>query len=160
MIARLTSWWRLRDRREQRLLLIMIALFVIVFAWLGVVRPLGDRLADARERHGRAVLALAAAQDQAERIVALQRSARPPQGLPVGELVSRAAAEAGFTAATVTPAGATAAAVSIPAVRTQAFFAWVADLQRRYGLIVQQLSARTNSDATLAVEVSVRGRAG
>lgn len=158
MIARIQSWWRLRSPREQRLLLVMLAMFAIVFAWLGVIRPLGDRLADARGRHERAVLAVAAAREQADLIAAMQRAAPPPQGLPVSELVDRAAKEAGFSAAAVTPEGPTRASVSIGAVRPQAFFGWVAELQRRHGLIVDRLSARTNSDATLAVELSVRGR--
>ena len=160
MIARLQSWWRLRSLREQRLLLVMTALFAVVIAWGGVVRPLGDRLADARARHERGVLAVAGAREQAALIAAMQRSMAPPQGLAVGDLVERAATEAGFTAAAVTPEGPTRATVTIGAVRAQAFFGWVAELQRRYGLIVDRMSARTNSDATLAIELSVRRRAG
>jgi general secretion pathway protein M len=158
MIARMQAWWRLRSAREQRLLLVMAALFAIVFAWAGIVRPLGDRLADARSRHERAVIALAAAREQADLIASAQRTAVPPQGMPVAELVDRAAKDAGFSAASITPEGTTRASVSIAAVRAPAFFGWVADLQRRYGLIVDRLRARTNSDATLTVELSVRGR--
>lgn len=160
MTARLTEWWRQRSAREQRLLLVMLALVALVVTWAGVIRPLGDRLADARERHARAVLALAAARDQAEAIAAIERAARPPQGLAVPELVSRAAADAGFTAAAIMPEGPARVTVAIGAVRAQAFFGWVADLQRRDGLIVDRLSARTNSDATLAVELTLRGRGG
>lgn len=158
MIARAFAWWRLRSPREQRLLLVMAALFVVLVAWAGVVRPLGDRLADARAHHARAVLALAAARDAAEAIAGLDRAAGPSTNVAVTDLVRRAAVDAGFAAATVTPAGAAGASVAIPAVRPAAFFGWVGDLRGRYGLVVDQLSARANSDATLAVDLNVRAR--
>jgi len=158
MIARFADWWRLRSPREQRLLLVIAALFVIVFAWLLVIRPLGDRLADARERHGRAVLALAAMRDQADAIARLERGGIATPGIAVTDLITTAAREAGFADAAVAPEGTRGARVTIAAARAQAFFGWIADLQRRHGLVVDQLSVRTNGDATLAVELSVRGR--
>jgi general secretion pathway protein M len=158
MIARFSDWWRLRNPREQRLLLVMAALFLIVFAWLLVIRPLGDRLADARERHGRAVLALAAIRDQADAITRLERGGTAAPGIAVTDLVGTAAREAGFADAVVTAEGSGGARVTIAAARAPAFFGWIADLQRRHGLVVDQVSVRTNSDATLAVELSIRGR--
>jgi general secretion pathway protein M len=158
MIVRFSDWWRLRNPREQRLLLVMAALFLVVFAWLLVIRPLGDRLADARERHGRAVLALAAIRDQADAIARLERGGPAAAGGAVTDLVSMAAREAGFADAAIVAEGSGGARVSIAAARAQAFFGWIADLQRRHGLIVDQVSVRTNSDSTLAVELSVRGR--
>lgn len=160
MIDRLKQYWRLRSVREQRLLLAMLALFAITFVWLGLVRPLGDRLAAARERHAQAVLALAAARGQADAIASLQRGPAPPPGMAVGQIVQRAAADAGFTAAMVTPDGLVRAAVAIPAVRPQAFFGWVAELERRYGLVIDRMNVRTNSDATLGVDLTVRSRSG
>ena len=160
MIDRFNAWWRLRSLREQRLLLVMMALFAITILWLGLVRPLGDRLAAARGRHASAVLALAAVRAQADSIAALEHRARPPVGLAVGTLVQRAAGEAGFADAVVAPDGVGRADVTIPAVRTPTFFGWIADLQRRYGLVVDRLSVRTNSDATLSVDLGIRGRVG
>ena len=158
MIGRLGEQWRLRSRREQWLLLVMAALFALTFAWAGVIRPLGDRLADARERHGRAVIALASVRTQADAVLLLQRAGALAAGADTAALLGRAAKQAGFTAATVTPTGPASATVSIAAVRAPAFFGWVANLQRQDGLIVDQLSAHTNSDATLAVELGVRAR--
>jgi len=158
MMNRISDWWRLRSPREQRLLLVMAALAAIVFAWLLVIRPLGDRLSDARERHGRAVLALAAVRDQAEAIARLERGGPAVPGIAVTDLVATAAREAGFADAAVTAEGPGSARVTIAAARAQAFFGWIADLQRRHGLVIDQLSVRTNSDATLAAELSVRGR--
>lgn len=158
MTASLIDWFRGRTPREQRLLLVMAGLFLIVFAWLLVIRPLGDALSDARERHGRAVIALAATRDQADAIAALQRGIRPVPAGSIVDLVTSAAAQGGFSAATVTAEGGAGARLTIPAVRAPAFFGWIADLQRRTGLVVDQLSVRTNADATLAVELSVRGQ--
>jgi general secretion pathway protein M len=158
MMARATAWFRGRSPREQRLLLVMIGLFLLVFAWLLVIRPLGDHLSDARERHGRAIIALAATRDQADAIIALQRGARPLPAGSIVDVVTGAAAQAGFPAAAVTAEGGTGARITITAVRAPAFFGWIADLQNRYGLVVDQLSVRANTDATLAVEMSVRGR--
>lgn len=157
MTARMMEWWRLRSPREQQLLLVMAGLFAIVFVWLGVLRPVGDHLGEARGRQGRAVIALAAARAQADAIVALERGGTPASGVTIPELVDRAAQEAGFSAVTVTPEG-EGAHLTIAAVRAQAFFGWIANLQRRHGLIVEQLSVRTNSDATLAVDLGLRGR--
>jgi general secretion pathway protein M len=158
MKARMIDWFRGRAPREQRLLLVMAGLFGIVFAWLLVLRPLGDNLSDARERHGRAIIALAATRDQAEAIAALQRGIRPIPAGSIVDVVTAAATQAGFAAAVVMAEGGTGARLTIPAVRAPAFFGWIAELQRRYGLVVDQLGVRTNADATLAVELSVRGR--
>ena len=81
MIARLDAWWRLRGRREQVLLAIMLVLAAITLMWLMVIRPLGDALAEARERHGRAVVALAEARSQAGAIARLEgRRTAPLEG--------------------------------------------------------------------------------
>ena len=158
MIDRIDAWWRLRSVREQRLLLAMGALFAITLLWLGLLRPLGDRLAAARERHADAVLALASARAQADSIIALERRTRTSPGTAVSVLVQGAAHDAGFSEAVVTADGLARANVTIGAVRAQAFFGWIADLQRRYGLVVDRLNVRTNNDATLAVELGIRGR--
>lgn len=158
MIDNLRDWWRLRTLREQRLLLAMVALLVVTFAWLVVVRPVDDALADARARHGRAVIAVADARAQGEAIMRLQRAAALPPSLPINIFVSQKAEEAGFAVARLEPEGANQVQLAINAVRAQAFFPWVAQLERRHGLIVERLVARTNSDATLAVQVTFRTR--
>ena len=39
----LALWWRERSLREQRLLLVMLGLLVLVLGWLLIIRPLGDQ---------------------------------------------------------------------------------------------------------------------
>ena len=89
-------WWRTRTLREQRLLLAMTGLALIVFAWLLVIRPLGDALSDARERHGNAVVALAEARARASLIAGLEQEEPANLGGSVDTIVSAAATEAGF----------------------------------------------------------------
>jgi general secretion pathway protein M len=155
----LKLWWRTRSLREQRLLLAMAALAVIVFVWLLVIRPVNDALSEARERHGDAVVTLAEARARAALIAGLERSEPGKLGGPVDTVVGAAAADAGFQVSRIDREGAVAATLVMDAVRPQAFFAWVDRLEHR-GLIVERMSASTNSDQTLAVQVTFRARGG
>lgn len=146
----LRIWWDGRSQREQRLLLVMLALLVLVFGWLLIIRPLGDSLAAARERHDTAILALAEARARSTATAAPGRSA--PQ-LPVDSLLARTAADAGFANARITAQGPARALVVIEAARPQALFGWVARLEAQ-GLDVGSLQARTNQDRTLYVEAA------
>ncbi|MFS0735847.1 type II secretion system protein GspM [Sphingomonas sp. 1P06PA] len=158
MIDRLKIWWAGRTLREQRLLLVMAALLAITIAWAGIIRPTDDALADARARHARAVLALGDARAQADAIRLLERRAPPPLGAPIQAFLASQASEAGFTVARIEPLGSSGATLVINAVRAPAFFGWIGQLESRYGLVVDRLVARTNSDATLSVQVDLRGR--
>jgi general secretion pathway protein M len=149
------EWWSERSLREQRLLLVMLALIVLVLGWLVVIRPLSDALDDVQRRHGETVLALAQAEGRADAARRLQgeRSASAP--LPVDGFLGRTSTEAGFAGARIVGQGPARATMTLEAVRPQAFFAWVRQMERR-GLVVDSLRARANSDRTLAVEASFR----
>jgi len=159
MTLGLTSWWRARTLREQRLLLLMLALFALVLGWLLVIRPLGDALDAAQRRHAAAVVALADARVRAEGARRLRSERRDAPPLPVDGLLGRTATEAGFAGARIAADGPARASVAIDAARPQAFFAWVRLLERR-GLIVDTLRARANDDRTLAIEAAFRARSG
>lgn len=150
-------WWRTRTLREQRLLLAMGALALVVFAWLLVIRPVSDALSEARERHGDAVVALAEARAQAKLIAGLEQGQAAAPGRPVDAVLSDAAAEAGFSINRIEREGAAQATIVLDAVRPQAFFGWAAGLEGR-GLVVERLTAGTNSDQTLAVQVTFRAK--
>ena len=149
------EWWRERSRREQRLLLVMLGMIVLVLGWLLVIRPLSDALDDAERRHGEAVLALAQAEGRAEAARRLQgeRSASAP--LPIDGFLGRTTTEAGFAGVRIVGQGPARATMSLQAVRPQAFFAWLRQMERR-GLVVDSLRARANNDRTLSVEASFR----
>lgn len=159
MIERFTPWWSTRSPRERIMLLVMAVLLAVTLGWLLLVRPLGDALADAHARHDRAVVARGEAVAQADAIAMLQRTAPAALPAPINVWIGQKATEAGFTVARIDPVSATQATVVINAVRPQAFFGWLGDLERGGGLIVEGLSATTNNDATLSVEVTFRVRA-
>ena len=152
----MTEWWSQRSERERRLLLVMLGLLALLLGWLLVVRPLGDALDAARERHGAAVVALAEAKARTQ--VAAPPPASAP-ALPIDGLVSRSATEAGFANARVAGQGPTRATVAIDAARPQALFGWVARLEAQ-GVTVESLRARANADQTLAVEAAFLARSG
>ena len=149
------SWWSERSRREQRLIQVMLGLAVVVLGWLLVVRPLLDMRDAAKERHAAAVVMLGEARARAT------PGAAPgaPAAGPVDALVARTANEAGFTNARITSQGSERASVAVDAARPQVLFGWVARLEQS-GLVVERLNARTNSDRTVAAELTLRKRRG
>jgi general secretion pathway protein M len=156
----LTAWFASRSRRERHLILVMLALAALVLVWLLVLRPLGDALSAARERHGAAVIALAEARAQAEAIGRLERVRPAALEEPLAALVGRSAGEAGFQLSRLEPQGERVVTLAMEAARPQAFFAWVDGLERGRGLVVERLSATANSDRTLSVQLSLRAREG
>jgi general secretion pathway protein M len=133
----------------------MFALIALVLAWVLVVRPLGDALDRAKQRHNAAVLALAEVRARSNPSGA--RSGGTPI-LPLDALVTRTATDAGFTAARVTGGGPTIARLTLDAARPQALFGWIASLEAQ-GVRVERLQARANPDRTVAVEAAFSARA-
>ena len=158
MIETARIWWRGRTTREQRLLLVMFALLALVLAWLLIVRPLNDALSGAKERHGAAVVALADAKARAAAIGEAQSDRPAVLNAPLDVLISQSATEAGFPLTNLQREGTGRATLSVASARPQAFFGWVAQMESARGLIVERLRATTNSDRTLAVEVTFRAR--
>ena len=156
-MSALSAWWAERSLREQRLLLVMLALFALLAIWLLVIRPLSDALDAAQRRHDEAVMALAQARGRAAATGRTQAGPAASAPLPIDALISRTSAEAGFANARIAGQGPTRATFALDAARAPAFFAWVRMLERR-GLVVESLRARANSDRTLAVEAAFRAR--
>jgi general secretion pathway protein M len=160
MSAALMRLWAERTPRERVLLGVMLALVAALLLWLLVLRPFGDMLSAARERHGQAVAQLARAREQAALIRSLERQGggatiRGPIEIELG----RAAAAAGFQLGGLQAAGEGRVAVAIPAARPQALFGWLAQLERS-GFLVERFEASANSDRSLAVQATLRARAG
>jgi general secretion pathway protein M len=153
-------WWRGRTGREQKLLLAMAALLALVLIWALVIRPVADSLSAARERHAAAVVRLAEARAQASAIQSLSGAGSTTLAAPLTTVLNAAATEAGFPVARVEPEGASRATMVLNAVRPQAFFGWVGRMEQRNNLLVERLSATTNSDQTLSVQITFRTRSG
>lgn len=159
MTRPLRAWWAGRSLREQRLLIVMTALAALVLAWLLVIRPLGDALALARERHAQAVVRLAETRAHADRLAGLGggRPAAPAE--PIHLFLSRSASDAGFRPNRVQPTGPNEATLAFDAVRPQAFFGWLSLAESR-GLRIQRLNAVPNRDQTVSVEVGFEREGG
>lgn len=154
MMERMTDWWRSRSQREQILLGTMIALFIVVFGWLAVLRPLDAGLARARE-------------DNAAALARLERVRGDALALKSGKIfatdtaqaiVSRSANEAGFTPTRLDPQAEGRVIVGLASAKPVALTKWLQALDAQ-GVFVEQIGLRPNSDATLAVDATLRARA-
>lgn len=156
-IPRKPAWWEARSAREKRLLLVMAALLTLVLVWLLIVRPLNDARANAEQRLAAATAELGKA--RADAAALKQLGVRPagaqPVPLPLDGFLMQAGGEAGFTNLNILADGASRATISVGNARPQAFFGWLAQLERR-GVVVESMSARTNPDQTVAVEAVLR----
>jgi general secretion pathway protein M len=155
----LLSWWKNRSVRERNMALVAALFAGIVLGWLLIVRPLGDALSDAHERHGAAIVSLAEARADVAALRAAEERA-PVLGGALDALVSRSATDAGFPVKRLDSHRPNQVVLEIAAVRPQAFFAWVNELESIQGLIVERLVATPNTDQTLAVQITLRTRSG
>jgi general secretion pathway protein M len=158
MIAQALLWWSGRSDRERVMLGIMGGLVGLMLFWLVIIRPIDNALADARQR-------LDVAAESSGRVAAVADGVRQARRLAPASLsaslttaVGQAAEGAGFTLARLDAQGPDRAIFTISTARSPALFGWLAVLQRQ-GVIVEKMTLRTNSDATLAVEGTLRVRA-
>ena len=158
MMAMVLPWWRDRSRREQWLLGVMGGLLAVVVLWLGVMRPLGAAQAAAQARHVAAVTGIGEVKAMA---AAIKRAeARRTPGVPLVELVSRRAGEAGLTAERMETSGDGRVTVRIAAIRPVVMLRWLGEIEARDGVVVERAARTRNEDATLAVELALRSAGG
>lgn len=156
MIDRFNSWWETRTARERWLFGVAGGLAALVLAWLLIVRPI-DLLRDsAKARHDTAVIALGRVEARLAAIEAFNANPRSAAEGRISDIVMAEAVRVGFNTAQTEPAGTNGVRVLIGAARPQTFFAWVADLEARFGVDVDALTARPNADETLSVDVTFR----
>lgn len=149
-------WWKGRSLREQRLLIVMAALAIVVIVWLGILRPLSDARADARKRHGDTLVAVAQIEAEAARLQALPEGARAT-GAPID--IVRAEADAiAITPSLVQPDG-NGVRVDIPVIGGQALFTLIDRLRAR-GLSVDTLAARPEAGGSLVVTMRLQPSGG
>jgi general secretion pathway protein M len=158
MMAQMLLWWSGRSERERIMLGIMGVLIALLLFGLLILQPIDhakasafQRLDVATEAAGR-VAAVADGVRQARRLAPASLSA----ALPVA--VGQAAEAAGFTLSRLDAQGPDRVVIGISTARSPALFGWLGTLQRQ-GVIVERMTLRTNSDATLAVEGTLRVRA-
>ncbi|MDR6113268.1 MULTISPECIES: type II secretion system protein GspM [unclassified Sphingomonas] len=151
----LKLWFDGRSTREKRLLLVMAALMVVTLLWGGILRPLGDGLSSARERHADAVIRLGEAQAIADEL--RQRRRRPALSGTLADTIRLSAEQAGFTLSGLTEDGPGRVRAQIASARAAALTPWLARLERG-GVLVEQATLTDNGDRTLGVALVLRAR--
>lgn len=155
-MSALRLWFQGRSRREQRLLLVMVALAIVTLLWGLVIRPMGDAMAGARERHAAAVVRLGETRARVEDLRAARRV--PPLAGSLAEAVRAQAEVAGFPLASLDPDTGGGVRVSIASARGAALTAWLARLERS-GIVVDSATLSDNGDRTVSARLVLRGRA-
>lgn len=151
-------WWSGRSEREQIMLGVMGALFALLLVWLVLIRPIDAAKARAVQRLDVATLAGGKVAAVADRVRVSRAQPAPALSAVLPVVVGKAAEGAGFTLSRLDPQGPDRVTIGISTARSPALFAWLSLLGQQ-GVIVERLTLRTNSDATLAVEGVLRVRA-
>ena len=153
----LLIWFRGRTVREQRLLMVMVALLVITVVFDGIIRPVRDGLESTRQRHASAEIRLGEVKAQVAQVKAIQR-ARPrvPEG-PLADAIRTRADEAGFVVANLEPDG-DRIRITIATARPGPLLGWIAGLEAD-GLLVDASTINGNGDGTVSATLTLRGRA-
>lgn len=155
MKARLIDWWSARSGRERILLATMMALLIPVLAWLLVLRPLEAGLEAARADHWAATERLLQVRADA---AAMALPAKAP-AQPVPLIVNRIAEVSGFVPSRMDAGADGRVMLGLASARPPALRAFLRGLERE-GVIVETITVRTNSDATVSVDAILRARKG
>ena len=153
----LRTWFEGHSLRERRLLLVMAALAVLTLLWAVIIRPVGDGLSSARERHADAVTRLGETEAQVAALKAIQRGRPRPLTGTLADVVRIEADQAGFTLASLDQDGANVR-VAIQSARPAALIAWLARLER-IGILVDTATMTDNGNKAVGVSLVLKARA-
>lgn len=149
------AWFDGRSLRERRMILIMLALLALTIVWGGIIRPVRDGLASARERHADAVIRLAGTESELAAIKAAGRQV--PLTGSLADAIRLRADAAGLPIGSLDEPGAGRLHLVIPSARAAALARWVAQLERA-GVLIESANWRDNGDATVAADLVLRAR--
>lgn len=157
-VAALRAWWTGRDRRERRMLAVMLALLAAFAWWYGLMWPLRALHADARARHDHAALSLQAAQALATASRA-RRAALPAPAhgeALVRRLLEQARAAGVAVSRHRTDAGGRVV-VAVDQVPAPRLFAWLDALERDFGLAPASLEVARGDAGGVRAELAFDG---
>lgn len=157
MIERLRLWFAGRSQREQRMLVVMVALLALTIVWAGIIWPVTDGLSSARERHADAVIRLAETQARVKEVEALQRNRPAALEAQLDSVVRDRANEAGFALASVSSDGPNRVQITIATARPGPLFGWIAGLESS-GILVDSLATTDNGDKTVSAQLALKVR--
>lgn len=153
----LRTWFATRSLREKRLLLVMAALAAITILWAGIVRPVGDGLSSARERHADAVMRLGETQASIESLKSARATRAQPLAGALQDVVRSEADQAGFALESLDAQGPQRVHVTIKSARPGALTTWLARLER-IGILVDSATLRDNGDRTVGVDLMLKAQ--
>jgi general secretion pathway protein M len=157
MTDRLRQLWAERSPREQQLLAVMSALLATLILVFGIIRPLTNATIAARDRLDRATIEAGQIATAVEILNDAKKGAPPPLLGTMVLAVSQSATTAGFMLSTLDAQGEDRVGLALPSAKSPALFAWLRTLSKQ-GIFVERMTLRTNADATLAVEGTLRLR--
>lgn len=158
MIESMKIWWGNHSSSERWLMGVLGAAIFIIFLWLGIWRPVEDGLASGWARQGAALDRYGAVRAKVEALKTLP-AARGGAQIPVDQLVTQTAAEAGFTLDRVGGQGAGRMSVSIASARTGPLLDWLSRLEAA-GVGVQTINiVPGTTDGTVAMQAVLQERA-
>jgi general secretion pathway protein M len=157
MIAALILWWQTRSRREQHLILVMLALLGGVVFWLGLWRPVQAWQGAQGQALSHAIAAQRHATHAATALSALEAHKPPPFELPLNDYLKASANEAGFTL-TGAEAQGESVRITLTSARPPALIAWLLVLETK-GIFINEGRITANSDTTVALDAILRRRA-
>lgn len=149
------SFWQMRSRREQRLLIALALLGTPILLWLMVLRPL-------QAAQARAATALATATADYTALLAAQAALQaipPASNGPVIPRLQAATAAAGLSLASLDPAGPNAATARIAAARAPVLLRLIASLEAE-GMIIASLSISRNDDTSVNAQFTAAAATG
>jgi general secretion pathway protein M len=158
MTADIRDWFVARSKREQGLIVLMLAIALPLLAWLLVVRPLSAAYDDALQDHLAAV-------DRHGRVLVLAESARsaPSRRVEASKadlqlVVTEAASQAGVTLQGATASGTDSVDVAVAGGRSIALGQWLAQFEAR-GITVEQMTMTPLPDGTVNMSARLARRA-
>ena len=157
MTQRFRQFWTERSVREQQLLLVMAALFAVVVLVFAIIRPLASAKTAARDRLDRVTVEAGQIAAAVETLRDARKGAPAPLTGTLVLAVSQSATTAGFTISTLDPQGEDRVGIMLPSAKSPALFAWLRSLAQQ-GVFVERMTMRTNADATIAVDGTLRLR--
>lgn len=157
MTGRFRQLWAERSPRERQLLVVMIGLLTIMVLVLGIIRPLASGTVTARDRLDRVTIESGQIATAVEALRDAKKGAPPALTGTLVLAVSQSAGTAGFTLSTLDPQGDDRVGFTIPAAKSPAMFTWLRAMAQQ-GIFVERMTMRTNADATLAVDGTLRVR--
>jgi general secretion pathway protein M len=151
-------WLSGRSERERIMLAVMGVLVALMLFWVVLIRPIDAARARAVQRLDVATLAAGKVAAVADQVRVSRARPAPALSAALPVVVGKAAEGAGFTLSRLDAQGPDRVTIGISTARSPALFGWLSQLAQQ-GVIVERLTLRTNSDATLAVEGVLRVRA-